>query len=533
MPHFVHGNCDPWVLLQCLSSSVHQGISVIDKDLNLVLLNRTARELLDLPEDLLVDDPSLASVLRYNAHRGDYGPGDPDKQVAERIELAKQFVAHDFVRERPDGTLLRVQGTPMDNGGFVTIYTDVTQEKRQEEELKSARQKLEGTLSRRDLELKSSRDLMLNAINAISDGLAVTNKDGHAVLVNDRMREIYPQIDKTIEEGGTIVDIIRTVFPDEPERSLDEFTEDPEMWVEREFPDGKWYKITRARTSDAGLISVYSDVTSYKQQHAVLRDHTDELVRLLGQEKKLTEMQREFVSMASHEFRTPLAIIDSNAQRLKRRIDKLEPEMVLDRAGRIRESVERMQYLINRFLNFSQSQSEVGGMELQIAPTQLRELVETVCSGHQSVAKSFTIHTDISGLPETSEIDRGLVEQCLSNIVSNAIKYSPERRDIYLEGKEDEGFAVISVRDEGVGIPEDEIPKVFNRYFRASTSSGIAGTGIGLNMTEMIVKKHFGKVEVESRVGEGTTVTLKLPIKAKQKRGSGKGEVSGDLAGAA
>ncbi|MEP0405808.1 MAG: HAMP domain-containing sensor histidine kinase, partial [Roseibium sp.] len=261
----------------------------------------------------------------------------------------------------------------------------------------------------------------------------------------------------------------------------------------------------------------------------VLRNHTDELVRLLGREKKMTGIQREFVSMASHEFRTPLAIIDSNAQRLKRRIDKLEPEVVLERVERIRESVERMQYLIHRFLDFSQSQS--GEMELEIKSAPLRRLVETVCSHHQSVAKKFKIHADIAELPETAEIDRGLIEQCLSNILSNAIKYSPERNDIYVSGHEDEDFAVISVRDEGVGIPEDEIPKIFNRYFRASTSSGIAGTGIGLNMTEMIVSKHSGKVDVESRVGEGTTVTLKLPIKAKRKKRMSEVQISGELAG--
>ncbi|MEP4031954.1 PAS-domain containing protein [Roseibium polysiphoniae] len=529
MPHFLHEDCDPLVLLKCLASSVHQGITVIDKDLNLVMLNQTARELLDLPPDLLDDDPSLANVFRYNAQRGDYGPGDPEQQVAKRIDLAKQFVAHDFIRERLDGTVLRVQGSPMDNGGFVTIYTDVTQEKRQEEELRNARQRLEGTLTQRDIELKASRDLMLNTLNTISDGVGVTDKDGYPMLVNNKLREIYPELDRTTEEGGTILDVIRTVFPEEPDRPIDNFLDDPDMWTEREFPDGKWYKITRARTVDQGMISVYSDVTSYKRQNDVLRNHTDELVRLLGREKKLTGIQREFVSMASHEFRTPLAIIDSNAQRLKRRIDKLEPDVVLERVERIRESVERMQYLIHRFLDFSQSQS--GEMELEIKSAPLRRLVETVCSHHQSVAKKFKIHADIDDLPETAEIDRGLVEQCLSNILSNAIKYSPERNDIYVSGREDKDYAVISVRDEGVGIPEEEIPKIFNRYFRASTSSGIAGTGIGLNMTEMIVSKHSGKVEVESQVGEGTTVTLKLPIKAKRKKKMSEVQISGELAG--
>ncbi|QDG78471.1 PAS-domain containing protein [Labrenzia sp. PHM005] len=509
MAHYINRDCDAWALLECLVSSVHQGITVVDKDLNIDLFNNEAIRLLDLSPEIVAQTPTFEGLIRYNAERGDYGPGDPDEQVAERIAIAKKFEPHDFVRERPDGTRIRIQGTPMSNGGFVTIYTDVTEEYRQKTELEDARERLEGRLSESSRELDRNRDLLLNAINAISDGLGIANPRGEVILANDKMRKIYPRIDEFIDNKGSAVDVIRTVFPEKTGRNFENDDEGPFGDGEWRFPDGRWYKVTRTRASDGSLISVYSDVTSYKEQHAVLQSHTDELIRHLRKEKKLTEMQREFVSMASHEFRTPLAIIDSNAQRMARKIDKLEPTMVMDRITNIRQSVERMQYLITRFLNFSQSQS--GEVDLQTEDTAIRDLVDRVCRSIQSVNKNHDIHIDISDLPENATLDPKLFEHCLNNIISNAIKYSPERKNIWVTGSQIDGSFQISVRDEGVGIPTDEIPKIFNRYFRASTSSGIAGTGIGLNMTEMIIQKHNGKVDVDSQVGEGTTVTMTLP----------------------
>ncbi len=512
--HFIRGDFDPTELLECLASSIHQGFSVIDSKLNLVMMNRTALDLLGIPDEVLQKDQSLEAIFRFNADRGDYGPGDPETLVLERMDLARLFLPHDFVRNRPDGTVLRIQGTPMSNGGFITIYTDVTAEFEQEEALKAVRDRLETSLEERTRELVANRDMLLNSINAIGDGLAIADAQGRMVLANDQMCQIFPELPKLLDRNAPVSDVIRSVFPDEPDRNLDELSDCNSMWTERQFPDGRWYKVTRTRTDEGGLLSVYTDITTYKEQHSVLQSHTDELVRHLRREKELNEMQREFVSMASHEFRTPLAIIDSNAQRMLRKADKLEPEKLVERLGNIRDSVERMQYLINRFLNFSQSESV--GMEIEREPVSFRELVESVCKRQQSIAKSHSFHIDVETLPETIDLDRKLIEQSISNLISNAVKYSPAETKISVIGSQMEKHAVISVRDEGVGIPTEELPKIFKRYYRASTSSGIAGTGIGLNMTRMIVQKHGGTINVESEVGKGTTITVSLPVISRQ-----------------
>lgn len=512
--HFIRDGSDNSSLLGCLMETMHQGITVIDADLNVVLLNAAARRLLNFSEDAIGDNPTMEDLIRFNARRGDYGPGDPEEQVRQRLEQARRFEPHDFERIRPDGTILRIQGTPTADGGFLTIYTDVTRERTQERELLDVRALLEERLDDRTRELKDSHDLLLNAINAVKDGMGIADPQGRVVLANERMQQIYPGIDKRIEEGIYVPQLLKLTFPDEPEIPFEDMMSRTGPSQEKRFPDGKWYRIDRTRTPDGGIISVYADITEYKQQQATLLGQAHELVKLLNQEKQLGELQRDFVSMASHEFRTPLAIIDSNAQRLIRRSDALEKSAIVERGTRIRDAVDRMQYLINRFLNFSCSQS--GGMEIDCRNQPLQNTISDCCRRFQDNCSSHRIVLDMGNLPEATRFDRKLLELCIDNLLSNAVKYSPDADEIRVTGHADRKWATISVEDQGVGIPEAEIPKVFDRYFRASTSGGIAGTGIGLNMISMIMAKHRGKVDLASRVGEGTRVTLRLPIEQEE-----------------
>lgn len=509
MTNFVKTGCDQAGLLNCLMETVHQGITVVDRNLDLVLVNEAAQALLDIPYEVLAAGPNLEQLFRFNAERGDYGPGDPDRQVQERLEKARLFEPHDFERVRPNGTVIRVQGTPVSEGGFVTLYSDVTRERQQERDLLIARQELSRRLDHKTQQLLENRDLLLNAINGIRDGLVISDERGRVVLANDKMKSIHANIGGYVSTGATIANLMSCLFPTDPEKSLEDLMDPDVPWLERRFPMGKWYRISHSRSTDGGIISVFTEITEYKKQQSNLRQHTDELVKLLQQEKQLTEMQREFVSMASHEFRTPLAIIDSNAQRILRRGETMAADKIKDRLGTIRESVSRMQYLINRFLDFSQTQTK--GMELNRRRQPFRSVVERICLNFAEACDSHEIHVDLAELPDHYNYDEKLAELCIENLLSNAVKYSPNAGSVSITGSMAGGVIEIAVSDQGVGIPEEEIDRVCDKYFRASTSSGIPGTGIGLNMAASVIEQHSGEIHIESKVGEGSRIAIRLP----------------------
>ncbi len=111
----------------------------------------------------------------------------------------------------------------------------------------------------------------------------------------------------------------------------------------------------------------------------------------------------------------------------------------------------------------------------------------------------------------TIQGDRARLERVLHNILGNAVKYSPRGAPVEVEVVAHEGWAIITVRDHGVGIPADELPRLFTQFYRASTARGIPGKGIGLAGARAIVEQHGGRIEIESAVGQGTTVTVYLP----------------------
>ncbi len=241
-----------------------------------------------------------------------------------------------------------------------------------------------------------------------------------------------------------------------------------------------------------------------------LKNKALELELALAKEKKLNKLQREFVSMASHEFRTPLAIIDTAAQRLKRRADSATPEEAVKRADKIRGAVKRMTRLMDSTL--TAARMEEGKIRVEIKPCDIGKVVAEICAVQQEIAQTHVISYDLADLPETIQADIGSLEQVLTNLLSNAVKYALDAPDIEVKAGTKGDQVVISVRDHGIGIDEDELGRIGERFFRARTSTGTAGTGIGLNLAKTLVEMHGGTVSVESTKGEGSTFTVRLPI---------------------
>ncbi len=251
-------------------------------------------------------------------------------------------------------------------------------------------------------------------------------------------------------------------------------------------------------------VRIIEKLTADQQEHAA------RLSQALEKEREYNALQSEFVAMASHEFRTPLAIIDGTAQRIERRMHLLSPEDLHERVQKIRNAVQRMLALIESTL--SASRLDAGKIELETASCDLAEIVADVCKRQQELSPLHNIVLQQAELPKEIAADAKKLEQVFTNLLSNAVKYAPESPRIEVCVFAEAGQAVVSVRDHGLGIPADEMPRLFQRYFRARTSTGIAGTGIGLNLVKRFVELHGGAIEVESVEGAGSTFTVRLPI---------------------
>jgi signal transduction histidine kinase len=247
-----------------------------------------------------------------------------------------------------------------------------------------------------------------------------------------------------------------------------------------------------------------------KLRTAEVERQAAELDRMLQQERHVNALQRQFVSMASHEFRTPLAVIDAAAQRLMRQREAPTPAYIAEKGGQIRQSVARMVELMESILSAGRLSEGIGG----IHPTDvdLAELVKKVCKRQTEIGKSHEFHIDFTELPMSVKADASALEQVFTNLVSNAIKYAPAAPDIFIRGRTENGMVHISFRDQGIGMDAEDIPKLFQPYFRARSSTGIAGTGIGLNLVKQIIDLHGGSIDVKSELGRGTTFTLSLAV---------------------
>jgi two-component system OmpR family sensor kinase len=241
----------------------------------------------------------------------------------------------------------------------------------------------------------------------------------------------------------------------------------------------------------------------------------------LAKEQRLTLLQRNFVSMASHEFRTPLAIIDGHTQRLISMRDRLTTEELAQRAFKVRSMVRRMTQLIDNLIGSARLID--GPIELYYHPgrVDLGSLLRDSCR----LQRELTPEAQISEPAETAPRlivygDASLISQLFSNLLCNAVKYSPEGGLIEAIAAQEDAQIMVSIRDHGIGIPEADRERVFERYYRGSNTSGIGGSGVGLSLVRSIVDLHKGAISLESSEGAGSRFTLRLPAASPEPGGA-------------
>lgn len=231
----------------------------------------------------------------------------------------------------------------------------------------------------------------------------------------------------------------------------------------------------------------------------------------LAHEQHLSELQRNFLSMASHEFRTPLTVIDGQAQRLINAGGRLSTEDIAQRARNVRAAVSRMTGVIDNLIGAARLAD--GEAELYFHPGELDlvPLLREVCQVHRELTPRARIAERLPAQPLLVHGDQKLLSQVFHNIVSNAIKYSPQNGTVSVSATLDRGNAAVSVEDRGLGIAEADRARLFERYYRGGNVAGIVGSGIGLYLVKTVLDLHGADIAVESVPGQGSRFTVRIP----------------------
>lgn len=233
------------------------------------------------------------------------------------------------------------------------------------------------------------------------------------------------------------------------------------------------------------------------------------LENALAREREIVAVQRNFVAMASHEFRTPLTVIDGQAHRILKRRDVLTPEELAERIGKIRRAVARLTRVMDAF--FRMARTPEGQIPFEPEECCLVDLLSDAISA-QSSAEARRVESSFSDLPPLIEADAALLRQVFDNLLDNALKFSPDDTTVSVVGSSEPGWALVRVADKGIGLPEADLERLFERYFRASNAGAVPGTGVGLHIVRLLVDLHGGTVTARNRPGGGAEFTVRLPL---------------------
>lgn len=235
-----------------------------------------------------------------------------------------------------------------------------------------------------------------------------------------------------------------------------------------------------------------------------------ELRHALEKEKELNELKTRFVSMVSHEFRTPLTVILTSADLIKRYGDRMPEEKQAEHFKRINAQVYRLTALMDDVLTIGQS--DIKGTVPYPEAVDLEVFCQDIVEEIQPTALEHEIHLIMTGDCKQAHTDPALLRQILYNLLSNAIKYSPEAAKVHMELSRDQDTAMIKVTDHGIGIPEADQKHLFEVFQRASNVGKIQGTGLGLVIVKRAVEAIRGSIAVDSQMDIGTTFTITFPL---------------------
>jgi two-component system sensor histidine kinase/response regulator len=242
-----------------------------------------------------------------------------------------------------------------------------------------------------------------------------------------------------------------------------------------------------------------------------LRKKNEELSASLLREKELNQLKSRFISMVSHEFKTPLTTILLSSNLLQRYGERMPVEKRVEELQVIERTVNHLNSLLENVLTVTKGQ--VGKIEFRPELTDVQQLCQKLIERFRAMSEeTHSIEFSHVGDRLQASVDPKLLEHILSNLLSNAIKYSPTGSGVFFEFSGNNNELVFQIKDEGIGISEADQHHLFDPFHRGENVGTIKGTGLGLSIVKQFVELHDGRISVESELGKGTTFTVVIPF---------------------
>ena len=405
---------------------------------------------------------------------------------------------------------------------------------------------LDITEQKRLAELSATADMRLrDAIETISEAFVLWDAQNRLVMCNTKYQEMHSLPDDAVLTGTPYEVVIEAARQPVVSRHMlgERGGPDRERSYEAELAGGRWLQINERRTKDGGFVSVGTDITTLKNHEEQLVTSQKQLkanVRELEQAQRTAENQArqlseinvkyaeektraedanrtksEFLANISHELRTPLnAIIGFSEIMRQKMFGPLGAPKYEEYCGDIHDAGSYLLGVINDILDMSRI--EAGQLDLSVETVNLGELfseaarIMTVTSAEKNITVASAIGKDMR-----IQVDRRAMKQILLNLISNAVKFSPNDGCVTTRARLERDFVVVAVEDNGIGIPKRELDRLGQPFVQVENqfTKTYPGSGLGLAIARSLTELHHGKMEIQSEVGAGTTVIVRLPRK--------------------
>lgn len=508
---------------------VSEGVIVVNKEGNIALINAMGANLFGYEKTTLLGKP-----IEYLI---------PDRFFGKHQQYRHNYIHHprtramgaglDLYGKRADGSEfpLAISLSPYqtDEGEFVIAFVlDITERKRHEAEIQQMNTDLEALVAARTKALQASLAFQNALVTHAGVIIVATDSDGIIRLFNP---EAEKRLGYTAEEViGIHNPLLFHNMPQVEERAK-QFSEALGVPVTAGFEvftvkalrhlpnEHEWTYITKtgARFPVSLIVTAVSDekgaptgFACFAVDISIQKALEHNLMSALRKEKELHELKSRFVSMASHEFRTPLTGITSSASLIGRYAERQDFAQIKKHSELIKGSVDNLNSIIADFLSLGKL--EDGGVVAQSQEISVAEFIENIRDHLSGTFKPGQILAHHHQGSDRFLTDPVILKNIFINLVGNASKYSAEGATITVESEIGPEAVVFRVTDEGIGIPPADMEHLFNRFFRASNVVNIKGTGLGLYIVKHYAELLNGRISCQSTLGQGSTFTVSFPV---------------------